>query len=211
MSIFVCIYFFVLVGIKCLLHSPLDLHFKNRTVQATTGSELTYKTLHSIQTEYILYIYTNAHTDCIQLKTRASICVYCDFLCQVKVSENTIFMAQRVRAHWHLSKAEQTELHGSQCKAFLPAQASFSAVSCKLHWMFKVQMLDLHLEPRYGINHTIMGRDKYSFFKRCWKRPWDKGNGKQKNPFGTSLKAADFCQCLSLSHLNFQRNALPTL
>lgn len=31
--------------------------------------------------------------------------------------------------------------------------------------------------------------------------------GNRPSPFGTSLKAADFCQCLSLSHLNFQRNA----
>lgn len=169
MSIFVWVYFFVLVGIKFLFHSPLDLHFKNRTVHATTETDLQYKTLPSIQTEYILCIYINAHTNCIHLKPSASICVYCDFLCQVKESENSIFMVQRVCARWHLSKAEQTELHGSHCKAFLPTQASFSVVSCKLHWMFEVQMLDLHLEPRYGINHSIMGRDKNSFFKRCWK------------------------------------------
>lgn len=103
--------------------SPLDLHFKHRTIHASTGSDLLYKTLHSIQSEYILYIYTNTHTDCIQLKPRASICVYCDFLCQVREPENSIFMAQRTHAHWHISKAEQTELHGSHCKAFLPAQA----------------------------------------------------------------------------------------
>lgn len=118
--------------------SPLSpqLHFKNRIVHATTGSDLMYKALHSIPTEYLLYIFTNAHIDCIQLKPRAGICVYCDFLCQVKESENRIFMAQRAGAHWHLSKAEQTELHGSHCislKAFLPAQVSFPVVSCKLH------------------------------------------------------------------------------
>lgn len=87
-----------------------------------------------------IYIFTNAHIDCIQLKPRAGICVYCDFLCQVKESENSICMAQRAGAHWHLSKAEQTELHGSHCislKAFLPAQVSFSVVSRKLHWLPK--------------------------------------------------------------------------
>lgn len=113
MSIFVWIYFFVFVGIKCLLHSPLNLHFKNRRVHAITGSDLMYKSLHSIQTEYIFYIFTNTHTDWIQLKPRASIWVYCNCLCQVKESERSIFRAQRVHAHWHLSRAEQTELHGS--------------------------------------------------------------------------------------------------
>lgn len=190
--IFVCVYFLVLVGTKCLLHSLLDLCFKNRTAHATTGSDFLYKPLHSIQIEYILYIHTNAHTDCTQLKIRASVFVYCDFVCQVKESENSIFMAQRVRAHWHLSRAEQTELHGPHCKAFLPAQASFSVVSFKLHWLFEVQMLDLHLQPRYGINHSVTGRDKYSFFKRCWKLPWGEWKGKLTNSLWHQFESTRF-------------------
>ena len=86
-----------------------------------------YKTLCSTQ------IYTNAHADCVQLKTRASVCAYYDFLCQVKESENSICSAQR---HMYTgTSAELSRLSSMALAArhFYQLRHHFTVVSCKLH------------------------------------------------------------------------------
>lgn len=91
MSIFMCVYFFVLVGINSL-QPPLQeqnspcYHWVRPYVQTSA--------FHSNRI-YILYLYQCPHW-LHSAETRASICVYCDFLCQVKESENRILMAQGV-------------------------------------------------------------------------------------------------------------------
>lgn len=145
-----------------------------------------YKTLYST------HIYTNAHTDCVQLKPRASVCVYYDFLYQVKGSENSIFSAQR---HMHtVTSAELSRLSSVAltAKHFYQLRHHFTIVSCKLHWLFQVQMLDLHLELRYGINHSVTGSGKHSLLRGGLKWPRDKLNGKGTSSFWHQSESSIF-------------------
>lgn len=132
---YTCGYFCTCLLLCPCLHkkpSPLSLpfpllQFTTRIAHATAGSDLVYKTLYST------HIYTNAHTDCVQLKPRASVCAYYDFLYQVKGSENSIFSAQR---HMHtVTSAELSRLSSVAltAKHFYQLRHHFTIVSCKLH------------------------------------------------------------------------------
>lgn len=91
MSIFMCVYVFVLVGTNSL-QPPLQE--QNNPCYHWSRPYVPTSAFHSNRI-YILYLDQCPHW-LHSAETRASICVYCDFLCQVKESENSIFMAQRV-------------------------------------------------------------------------------------------------------------------